>query len=472
MSENISNELNSGNTKIEDIITVKIVGVGGAGGNAINRMVEAGIQNVEYIAINTDAKDLMDKKADVKLQVGVDDQKGLGAGADPEVGRQAVENYAEDIKELLKGTKLVFIVAGEGKGTGTGGAPVVAKIAKELGILTIAIVTRPFSFEGKKKAKRAIEGIELLENEVDALIIIDNQKLYTEGFEVESFDEAFFEVDRIIRDGVSGITDIIFGTGRWHVDFNDVKTVLENSGTAFMGIGIADGEHRAEKAVENALNSPMSDVSIDGSESAFVKVTGPKSLSPAEIDTVFRYFNDRISEDAEFIQGIAIDETLGDQLKVTVIVSGAKSSAADQFALNPASTPAPSVVLGVVSTPNPASPIKPSFQPASATPITPKVETQQDSLATQKFSFSAIDNLDQNVSAPIFNQLKQEKEKKMDNTPSVEPVITTPQPPADLFGDSSGQASQTDTSELKTAAIDKIEDEEDKSSEIQTPDFL
>jgi cell division protein FtsZ len=304
---------------------IKVVGVGGAGGNAIDRMVEAGLRGVEYIAINTDAKDLALTKAEVKLDVDSEHQKGQGAGGDPEVGRAAVEEHREDIKKAIVGADLVFITAGEGGGTGTGGAPIVASVARELGALTIAVVTRPFDHEGRKKQQIADFGIEELRKVVDALIVIPNQKLLDMVDDKTSLLDAFLEADRALRQGVEGITDIILSPGVITTDFADVKTILQDSGTALMGIGRASGPNRIRLATEVAITSPLNEMLIDGSTGALVKVSAPKDFPLKELDAINTIISSRLDPEAVFISGLSLDDALEDEIVVTVIASGVKA---------------------------------------------------------------------------------------------------------------------------------------------------
>ncbi|MDR2538468.1 MAG: cell division protein FtsZ [Bifidobacteriaceae bacterium] len=344
----------------EDYETViKVVGVGGAGGNAIDRMVEDGLQGVEFIAINTDAKDLALTKAEVKLDVDSEHHKGQGAGGDPSVGRQAVEEHREDIKLALEGSDLVFITAGEGGGTGTGGAPVVAQVARELGALTVAVVTRPFNYEGHKKHQIADQGIDDLRKEVDALIVIPNQKLLDIADDKMPLLEAFYEADRALRQGVQGITDIILSPGVITTDFADAKTILKNSGTALMGIGRAAGPDRVKQATEQAITSPLNEVVIDGSTGALVKVTAPRDFPLREMDGINSIISSKLDPDAIFISGLSFDDDLSDEVVVTVIASGVKNQipVIDSPVIAPVSTP--QVALETVSQLTEAFPSKP-----------------------------------------------------------------------------------------------------------------
>jgi cell division protein FtsZ len=311
----------------EDLVTViKVVGVGGAGGNAVNRMIVDGLKGVEFIVINTDSKSQNSTLADVKLELFTEGKKGQGAGGDPTVAEAAFEAYRDDIKAALEGADLIFIAAGEGGGTGTGGAPIVASIAKELGALTLAVVTRPFTHEGKKKHQIADEGIEKLRNEVDALIVIPNQKILDSADEKTTLLNALYEADRALRQGVEGITDIILSTGVFTTDFADVKTILKNSGTALMGIGRASGTDRAQKATEEAINSPLNEVSIDNSTGALVKISASDQISAKEMDAIFSAISDKLDPNALFITGVTTNNDLDEDIVVTVIASGVGTS--------------------------------------------------------------------------------------------------------------------------------------------------
>jgi cell division protein FtsZ len=349
---------------------IKVVGVGGAGGNAIDRMVEGGLRGVEYIAINTDAKDLALTKADVKLDVDSEHQKGQGAGGDPSVGRAAVEEHREDIQKAIEGADLVFITAGEGGGTGTGGAPIVAAVARELGALTVAVVTRPFNHEGRKKQQIADSGIEELRKVVDALIVIPNQKLLDMVDDKTSLLDAFLEADRALRQGVQGITDIILSPGVITTDFADAKTILQDSGTALMGIGRASGPDRVTVATEAAITSPLNEMLIDGSTGALVKVSAPKDFPLKELDAINTIISSRLDPEAVFIAGLSLDDTLEDEIEVTVIASGVKAPNLPISSSGPTSSPTSGVAIDSGSAPESASNL-PSPSYTSSSPYIP-----------------------------------------------------------------------------------------------------
>ncbi len=304
------------------LAVIKVAGVGGGGVNAVNRMIEVGLKGVEFIAINTDAQALLMSDADVKLDVGREITRGLGAGADPEVGRKAAEDHTEEIEEVLRGADMVFVTAGEGGGTGTGGAPVVAKIARSLGALTIGVVTRPFGFEGRRRAGQADAGIEALRAEVDTLIVIPNDRLLSLADRQIKLQDAFRQADQVLLQGVSGITDLITTPGLINLDFADVKSVMQNAGSALMGIGSARGDDRATAAAHMAISSPLLEASIEGAYGVLLSVSGGSDLGLFEIDEAARLVADAAHPDANIIFGAVIDDTLGDEVRVTVIAAG------------------------------------------------------------------------------------------------------------------------------------------------------
>ena len=304
------------------LAVIKVVGIGGGGVNAINRMIEVGLKGVEFIAINTDAQALLMSDADVKLDVGRELTRGLGAGADPEVGRRAAEDHTEEIEEALRGADMVFVTAGEGGGTGTGGAPVVAKIAKTLGALTIGVVTRPFTFEGRRRANQAESGIASLREEVDTLIVIPNDRLLSISDRTVSMLDAFRSADQVLLSGVQGITDLITTPGLINLDFADVKSVMQGAGSALMGIGSARGEDRAVQAAELAISSPLLEASIEGAHGVLLSVQGGSDLGLFEINEAARLVQEAAHPEANIIFGAVIDDSLGDEVRVTVIAAG------------------------------------------------------------------------------------------------------------------------------------------------------
>ena len=304
------------------LAVIKVVGIGGGGVNAVNRMIEVGLKGVEFIAINTDAQALLMSDADVKLDIGRELTRGLGAGANPEVGKKAAEDHAEEIEEVLRGADMVFVTAGEGGGTGTGGAPVVARIARSLGALTIGVVTRPFGFEGRRRAAQADAGIENLRAEVDTLIVIPNDRLLSLSDRNISVIDAFRQADHVLLQGVSGITDLITTPGLINLDFADVKSVMHGAGSALMGIGSARGEDRAVEAAERAIASPLLEAGIDGAHGVLLSISGGSDLGLFEINEAARLVADAAHPDANIIFGTVIDDTLGDEVRVTVIAAG------------------------------------------------------------------------------------------------------------------------------------------------------
>jgi len=304
------------------LAVIKVVGVGGGGVNAVNRMIELGLRGVEFIAVNTDAQALLMSDADVKLDVGRELTRGLGAGADPEVGRRAAEDHAEEIEEALAGADMVFVTAGEGGGTGTGGAPVVAKIAKSIGALTIGVVTKPFSFEGRRRQSQAEAGVAKLKEEVDTLIVVPNDRLLEISDRGISMIEAFATADQVLLAGVQGITDLITTPGLINLDFADVKSVMQGAGSALMGIGSARGADRAIKAAELAVESPLLEASIEGAHGVLLSIQGGSNLGIFEINDAAQLVKEAAHPEANIIFGTVIDDTLGDEVRVTVIAAG------------------------------------------------------------------------------------------------------------------------------------------------------
>ncbi len=358
------------------LAVIKVVGIGGGGVNAVNRMIEVGLKGVEFIAINTDAQALLMSDADVKLDIGRELTRGLGAGAAPEVGRQAAEDHREEIDEVLKGADMVFVTAGEGGGTGTGGAPVVASVARALGALTIGVVTRPFSFEGRRRAQQAEEGIEALRAEVDTLIIIPNDRLLSISDRTVSVMDAFKSADQVLLSGVQGITDLITTPGLINLDFADVKAVMSGAGSALMGIGNARGDDRAAVAAEMAIASPLLEASMDGAHGVLLNISGGSDLGLFEINEAAQLVADAAHPEANIIFGAVIDDALGDEVRVTVIAAGFDAGAPTpvrrvetrrQPDPEPAAAPAPQP--SYTRTPPPAA------RPAAPQPSTPPRRT-------------------------------------------------------------------------------------------------
>ena len=309
-------------TNIESSAVIKVIGVGGGGNNAVNRMIEHGVQGVEFIAVNTDAQALNLSSAEVKLQIGAKLTRGLGAGANPEVGKKAAEESKEQIEEALRGADMVFVTAGMGGGTGTGAAPVIAQIAKDLGSLTVGVVTRPFTFEGRKRSTQAIGGITAMKESVDTLIVIPNDKLLEIVDKNTPMLEAFREADNVLRQGVQGISDLIATPGLINLDFADVKTIMSNKGSALMGIGMSTGENRAAEAAKKAISSPLLETSIDGAKGVIMNITGGSNLSLFEVQEAADIVASASDEDVNMIFGSVINDNLKDEIIVTVIATG------------------------------------------------------------------------------------------------------------------------------------------------------
>lgn len=358
------------NEQFNDKINIKVVGVGGAGGNAVNRMIAEGLQNVEFVAINTDAKDLLRSDADVKISLTDNTSRGLGAGADPEKGAKAAQDHQSDIEEALKGTDMVFVTCGEGGGTGTGASPIVAKAAHQQGALTIAVVTRPFSFEGPQRSASANLGIENLRKEVDALIVIPNDRLLELSDRTVGIVDAFKNADSALLAGVQGITDLITVNSYIHVDFADVNAILRGAGTALFGIGSARGEDRATQAAEIAISSPLLEESIEGAHGVLINIAGPTDLGLQEAAAATELVRKAIHPEAQIIWGLALNDAYGDEVRVTVIAAGfdPKSKAADAPA-------APAQAAPIVAQPAaPAVPAQPAA-PTYAAPAQPAAQT-------------------------------------------------------------------------------------------------
>ncbi|MGP4025105.1 cell division protein FtsZ [Actinomadura sp. 3N407] len=367
------------------LAVIKVVGIGGGGVNAVNRMIEEGLKGVEFIAINTDAQALLMSDADVKLDVGRELTRGLGAGANPDVGRKAAEDHREEIEEVLKGADMVFVTAGEGGGTGTGGAPVVANIARSLGALTIGVVTRPFSFEGKRRAMQAEAGIETLRDEVDTLIVIPNDRLLSISDRQVSVLDAFKAADQVLLSGVQGITDLITTPGLINLDFADVKSVMSGAGSALMGIGSARGDDRSVAAAEMAISSPLLEASIDGAHGVLLSISGGSDLGLFEINEAAQLVSNAAAPDANIIFGAVIDDALGDEVRVTVIAAGFDEGRPAKPAPEPESKrlpPPPRPAPPPASAP-PAAPANPipsrvgRSEPASAQQSAPQQGSQQ-----------------------------------------------------------------------------------------------
>jgi cell division protein FtsZ len=342
------------------LAVIKVVGIGGGGVNAVNRMIEVGLKGVEFIAVNTDAQALLMSDADVKLDIGRELTRGLGAGADPGTGRQAAEDHADEIEEVLKGADMVFVTAGEGGGTGTGGAPVVASIAKKLGALTIGVVTRPFGFEGRRRAGQAEEGIASLREEVDTLIVIPNDRLLQISDRQVSVLDAFKAADQVLLSGVQGITDLITTPGLINLDFADVKAIMSGAGSAIMGIGRARGDDRAAAAAEAAISSPLLEASIEGAHGVLLNISGGSDLGLFEINEAADLIAQAAHPDANIIFGAVIDDALGDEVRVTVIAAGFDGGAPKRRESVAARRPEPAQTPAAAPAPAPAVAARPA----------------------------------------------------------------------------------------------------------------
>ena len=309
-------------TMMDGTATIKVIGVGGAGNNAVNRMIEAGVKGVEFISVNTDRQALQKSKAGTKIQIGEKVTRGLGAGANPDIGAQSAEENKAEIAETLRGADMVFVTAGMGGGTGTGAAPIVAQAAKEMGILTIGVVTKPFTFEGKKRLSQAERGIESLKGKVDSLVVIPNDKLLQIIDRKTSINEAFRMADDVLRQGVQGISDLIAVTGTVNLDFADVKTIMLNTGMAHMGVGRASGENRAEDAAKQAVQSPLLETSIEGARGVIINITGGEDLGLHEVNTAAELVQRSVDPEANIIFGTVTDPNMGDEVQITVIATG------------------------------------------------------------------------------------------------------------------------------------------------------
>ena len=322
-------EDNNNSAMLDGTATIKVIGVGGAGNNAVDRMIRCGIKGVDFIVVNTDRQVLQASKAGTKIQIGEKITRGLGAGANPDIGAQSAEENKAEIAEILRGSDMVFVTAGMGGGTGTGAAPIVAQAAKEMGILTIGVVTKPFTFEGKKRLSQAERGIESLKGKVDALVVIPNDKLLQIIDRKTSIGEAFQKADEVLMQGVQGISDLIAVPGLVNLDFADVKTIMLNTGMAHMGIGRASGENRAEDAAKQAIQSPLLETSIEGARGVIINITGGEELGLHEVNTAAELIQRSVDPEANIIFGTVTDPSMGDDIQITVIATGFEKGAQD-----------------------------------------------------------------------------------------------------------------------------------------------
>ena len=383
------------------LAVIKVVGIGGGGVNAVNRMIEQGLKGVEFIAINTDAQALLMSDADVKLDVGRDSTRGLGAGANPDVGRKAAEDAKDEIEELLRGADMVFVTAGEGGGTGTGGAPVVANVARKMGALTVGVVTRPFSFEGKRRSNQAEAGIAALRESCDTLIVIPNDRLLQMGDAGVSLMDAFRSADEVLLNGVQGITDLITTPGLINVDFADVKGIMSGAGTALMGIGSARGDGRALTAAAMAINSPLLEASMEGAQGVLMSIAGGSDLGLFEINEAASLVQDAAHPEANIIFGTVIDDSLGDEVRVTVIAAGFDPNSASRKAIiiGDATTSSSASTAGTTHT------IAPAAAGQLSSPVFEPIETREPvSVSAPMYTngSSAYGDDDDDVDVPPF----------------------------------------------------------------------
>lgn len=371
---------------------IKVAGTGGGGVNAVQRMIDVGLRGVEFIAINTDAQALVLSDADVKLEIGRDQTRGLGAGADPEIGRKAADSSEEAIRDALEGADMVFVTAGEGGGTGTGAAPVVARVARSLGALTIGVVTRPFTFEGRRRSAQAEAGIAALREEVDTLIVIPNDRLLSISDRSVSVVDAFRSADEVLRSGVQGITDLISVPGLINLDFADVKSVMQDAGTALMGIGAATGDDRAVQAAESAIASPLLEASIDGAHGVLFCIQGGADLGLFEVNEAARLVQEAAHPEANIIFGAVIDDNIGDECRVTVIAAGFDNTVAGQDSA-PAEAAAPaSIPMATSPADIESAPVEEAEPEAAVEPEPRKEEHQIPTSLPNERSTSSLDN--------------------------------------------------------------------------------
>jgi len=454
------------------LAVIKVVGIGGGGVNAVNRMIEEGLKGVEFIAINTDAQALLMSDADVKLDVGRELTRGLGAGANPDVGYKAAEDHREEIEEVLKGADMVFVTAGEGGGTGTGGAPVVAQVARSLGALTIGVVTRPFGFEGKRRAAQADAGIERLRSEVDTLIVIPNDRLLSISDRHVSVLDAFKAADQVLLSGVQGITDLITTPGLINLDFADVKSVMSGAGSALMGIGSSRGDDRAVAAAEMAISSPLLEASIDGAHGVLLSIQGGSDLGLFEINEAAQLVANSAAPDANIIFGAVIDDALGDEVRVTVIAAGFDETATGRARPgSPVTAYQPSQgsdAFGAAWRPVSLPGLKDNA--ARSAPATPGHGSEPVAPAAPAAATAGTDS-----GQPAIDPLPAAAAAAADSVPAPRPPEGAPPPAssrtgvaeAEQPGSSAGDASRTERAGTRRKSVVFEEDDE-----LDVPDFL
>lgn len=453
------------------LAVIKVVGIGGGGVNAINRMIEVGLKGVEFIAINTDAQALLMSDADVKLDVGRELTRGLGAGADPEVGKKAAEDHAQEIEEVIQGADMVFVTAGEGGGTGTGGAPVVAKIARNLGALTIGVVTRPFTFEGRRRANQAESGIGNLREEVDTLIVIPNDRLLSISDRNVSMLDAFRSADQVLLSGVQGITDLITTPGLINLDFADVKSVMQGAGSALMGIGSARGEDRAVQAAELAISSPLLEASIDGAYGVLLSIQGGSDLGLFEINEAARLVQEAAHPEANIIFGSVIDDALGDEVRVTVIAAGFDGGDPQPRREEPAQRPAQQPAQQRPA-PQPVQQQRPVQQPVQQRPAPQQPQRAQGQQPQQP----------QQQGQPAQQQAQQPQQPQQQGQPGQQQGQPQQQPQQGTPGQQQGQPQQGTPGQVRPAEQQQGEQQSqqrpprqvtyDDAADLDVPDFL
>jgi len=371
---------------MDQVAKIKVIGVGGGGSNAVNRMIEHGVQGVEFSAVNTDAQALNMSQADVKLQLGAKLTRGLGAGANPEIGKKAAEESREQLTEILSGADMVFVTAGMGGGTGTGAAPVIAEISKEIGALTVGVVTKPFMFEGRKRMQHAVSGVQNFKEKVDTLIVIPNDKLLEIVDRNTPMLEAFKEADNVLRQGVQGITDLIAVPGLINLDFADVKTIMTEKGSALMGVGVATGEHRATEAAKKAISSPLLETSIEGAKGVLMNITGSANLSLYEVTEAAQIVQSAADEEVNLIFGSVINDNLEDEIIVTVIATEFENEPLD-FEIPSAQEMMKNLLKKKQATPPPTEESKPQVEetPVSSNPEPAKAPDVEETMDIPSF---------------------------------------------------------------------------------------
>jgi cell division protein FtsZ len=446
----------------EETSIIKVVGVGGGGVNAVNRMIEENLGGIEFIAMNTDAQALALSEADVKIDIGRELTKGLGAGGDPEIGKKAAEDHTEEIRQALEGAEMAFVTAGEGGGTGTGGSPIVANIARAMGILTVGIVTRPFDFEGPVRAVQADVGIEALRKEVDALVVIPNQKLLTELSSDITITEAFKAADNVLLQGLQGITDIINIHSLVNTDFADVKSVLKDSGTAIMGIGVASGEDRAIKAAELAMSSPLLETSIVGARGVIMRIQGSSEIGIREAEEATKLVRESAHPEVNLIWGTGLDDSFGDEIKITIIAAGFTNSGSTQPGGAPGTLPggAPGAHSGAPGAPGTPGGTLPGGAPGA----TSATSAGYAGSARQGAGFSA----ESGGGVPYANN---RPDAEVDGTSGLETLINQGSAP-DSYGSSYTHTGLTSASLEIPVLPETLDSEPARRPDVDLPDFL